>query len=85
MATKAQAYKVMAKCGVQLDQDMAELGNFTLDAPDGFVFLANCEPSYLVDVYERENILYGGPTMPQIWQAIIDACEMGIEEGRGSE
>ena len=85
MATKAQAYKAIANCGVELDQDMASEGRFILDAPEGYVFWVNGESSYLVDVYEREWISDGGPTMSDIWQHVIETCKHGILEGKGSE
>lgn len=85
MATKSQAMKAIANIGVELDADMAELGNFTLDAPAGYIFNANNEPSCLVDVYDREDVAFGGVTMPEVWQRVIDTCAMGIREGEGSE
>jgi hypothetical protein len=80
MATKQQALKAIAKAGVILDPEMAQLGNFTLDAPAGKVFLANNEPSYLAGVYDREEIQFGGPTMSQIYDDVVMACTMGIQE-----
>jgi hypothetical protein len=84
MATKTQALRAIAKAGVELDMEMAELGNYTLDAPSGKVFYANAEPSYLAGVYDKVEIQFGGPTMSDIYDDIVMACQMGTYEGQGS-
>jgi hypothetical protein len=78
MATKAQALKAIAKAGVTLDREMVSCDNYTLDAPAGFVFLANNEPFYLAGNYDREEIQFGGPTMAEIYDDIVMACNMGL-------
>lgn len=80
MATKKQALKAIEKAGVFLDQYMANIGNFTLDAPVGKVFMANGEPSYLAGNYSREDLVIGGPTMAEIYDDIVMACEMGLAD-----
>jgi hypothetical protein len=85
MATKRQALYAIEAAGVRLDEEMADLGNYTLDAPSGYVFAANNEPSYLAGVYEREEIQFGGPKMSEIYDDIVMACKMGIYESEGSE
>jgi len=86
MATKQQALRAVSELGVTLDADMAELGNFTLDAPVGKIFLANGEPSYLAGVWDRDDARYGfGPTMAEIYDDIIMACTLGLADGVGSE
>lgn len=85
MATRQQALYEIEAAAVRLDEEMAELGNYTLDAPTGYIFLANGEPSYCAGQYDREEIKFGGPTMSQIYDDIVMACRMGIVEGEGSE
>ena len=85
MATKLQALKAIEKAGVVLDAQMAGIGNYTLDAPAGKIFLANAERSYLAGVYDREEIQFGGFTMAQIYEDIVMACQMGTVDGEGSE
>jgi hypothetical protein len=86
MATKQQALKAIEIAGVILDQDMADSDNFTLDAPAGYVFAANNEPSYCAGHYDRFDAQYGfGPKMSEIYDDLIMACRMGIVEGEGSE
>jgi hypothetical protein len=86
MATKQQALKAIAAAGVELDQDMVACDNFTLDAPAGKIFLANGGCSYLAGNYNREDARIGfGPTMSEIYDDIIMACNMGIVDGVGSE
>ena len=85
MATKKQALNAIKAAGVILDEEMANLENYTLDAPTGYVFAANGEPSYLVGQYDREEIQFGGPTMGEIYDDILMVCRMGIYEGEGSE
>jgi hypothetical protein len=86
MATKQQALKAIAAAGVELDQDMVACDNFTLDAPAGQIFRANGEPSYLAGNYDRDDARFGfGPTMGQIYDDIIMACNMGLADGVGSE
>jgi hypothetical protein len=78
MATKAQALKAIQKAGVTLDKEMVSCDNYTLDAPCGYVFLANNESSYLAGNYDRAEIQFGGPTMGQIYDDIVMACNMGL-------
>lgn len=85
MATKAQALKAIKAAGVTLDPEMVVCDNYTLDAPAGFIFLANGEPSYLAGFYDREEIQFGGPRMRDIYDDIVMACQIGITEGEGSE
>jgi hypothetical protein len=85
MATKKEALMAIEAAGVELDRGMAELGNYTLDAPAGRIFLANGEPSYLAGVYDREEIKFGGPKISEIYDDIVMACLMGTEVGEGSE
>jgi hypothetical protein len=85
MATKKQALYAIEAAGVRLDEEMADLGNYTLDAPTGYVFAANNEPSYCAGHYDRAEIQFGGPTMREIYADIVMACGMGIYEGEGSE
>ena len=85
MATKKEALKAIEAAKVKLDLEMVELGNFTLDAPTGKIFLANGESSYLAGVYDREEIKFGGPKMSEIYEDIVMACLMGTVEGEGSE
>jgi hypothetical protein len=85
MATRKQALRSIEAIGVTLDADMADLGNYTLDAPAGFVFEANGEPSYLAGVYDREDLQFGGPRMTDIYDDIVMACQMGIYAAEGSE
>ena len=84
MATKSQALKAIKKAGVVLDAEMAELGNYTLDAPEGKVFWANSEPSYLAGVYDKAEIRFGGLSMSEIYDDIVMACQMGTYQGEGS-
>lgn len=86
MATKQQALKAIAAAGVELDQEMVECDNYTLDAPSGKIFLANGEPSYLAGNYDRDDARFGfGPKMSEIYDDIIMACNMGLADGVGSE
>ena len=85
MATKKQALKAIEAAGVTLDPEMVVCDNYTIDAPAGFIFLANGEPSYLAGVYDREGIQFGGPRMTDIYDDLVMACQMGITEGEGSE
>lgn len=86
MATKQQALKAIQATGVELDPEMVECNNYTLDAPAGKVFLANGEPSYLAGNYDREDARMGfGPTMAEIYDDIIMACTLGLADGVGSE
>lgn len=85
MATKKEALKAIEAVGVFLDEEMVDLGNYTLDAPAGYYFRANGEPSYLAGIYEREEIQFGGPRIGEIYDDIVMACQMGIEEEEGSE
>lgn len=85
MATKQQALKAIEIAGVTLDQDMADSDNFTLDAPAGYVFAANNEPSYCAGHYDREEVQFGGPRRSDIYADIVMACRMGIYAGEGSE
>ena len=86
MATKQQALKAIEAAGVELDKEMIECNNYTLDAPVGKIFRANGEPSYLAGNYDREDARAGfGPTMSEIYDDIIMACNMGLDDGVGSE
>ena len=85
VATKKEALKAIEAAGVKLDPEMVDLGNYTLDAPTGRIFLANGESSYLAGVYDREEIKFGGPKMTEIYDNIVMACLMGTVEGEGSE
>lgn len=86
MATKQQALKAIKAAGVELDQEMVNCNNYTLDAPVGKIFLANGEPSYLAGNYDRQDAQFGfGPTMGQIYDDIIMACTFGLADGVGSE
>jgi hypothetical protein len=86
MATKKQALYAIEAAAVRLDEEMADLGNYTLDAPTGYVFVANNEPSYFAGQYDRFDAQYGfGPKMSEIYDDLIMACRMGIVEGEGSE
>lgn len=86
MATKQQALKAIAKSGVQLDEDMVDCDNYTLDAPAGKIFVANGEPSYLAGCYDRFDAQYGfGPKMSEIYDDIVMACNMGLADSDDSE
>jgi len=86
MATKQQALKAIEIAGVTLDQDSAESGWYTIDAPAGYVFAANNEPSYHAGVYDRFDAQYGfGPKMGEIYNDIVMTCQMGIFRAEGSE
>jgi hypothetical protein len=86
MATRQQALKEIQAAGVTLDEQIAECGTYILDAPEGKIFEANGEPSYLAGVYDREDARMGfGPKMTEIYDDIIMACRMGIVDGVGSE
>jgi hypothetical protein len=64
MATKQQALKAIQAVGVKLDEQIADCGTYILDAPEGKIFEANGEPSYLAGVYDREDARIGfGPKM----------------------
>jgi hypothetical protein len=82
MATRQQALKAIQLAGVKLDEQTADCGTYIIDAPEGKVFLANNEPSYLAGVYDREDARIGfGPKMAEIYDDIITACQMGLEDG----
>jgi hypothetical protein len=86
MATKAQALKAIELAGVTLDQDSVDSGSYILDAPAGYVFAANNDPSYHAGTYDRFDAQYGfGPKMGEIYDDIVMACQMGIYEGDDSE
>ena len=86
MATRQQALKAIQAVGVKLDEQMADCGTYILDAPEGKIFNANAEASYLAGVYDREDARMGfGPKMSEIYDDIIMACQMGIVDGVGSE
>jgi hypothetical protein len=76
---KRKALDLIEKTGVTLDPEMLRNDNYTLDAPDGYVFVASEESSCFIANYDRENIPYGGATMPEIWQDIVDTLEMGLK------
>jgi hypothetical protein len=86
MATRRQALKAIQLSGVTLDEQIANCGTYILDAPEGKIFEANGEPSYLAGVYDSEDARIGfGPKMGEIYDDIIMACRMGIVDGVGSE
>jgi len=86
VATRQQALKAIQAVGVKLDEQIADCGTYILDAPEGKIFEANGEPSYLEGVYDREDARIGfGPKMSEIYDDIIMACQMGIVDGVGSE
>lgn len=86
MATKKQALKAIELARVTLDQDSADNDYYILDAPAGYVFAANNEPSYHAGVYDRFDAQYGfGPKMSEIYDDIVMACRMGIFVGEGSQ
>ena len=86
MATRQQALKAIQAVGVKLDEQIADCGTYILDAPEGKIFNANAEASYLAGVYDREDARIGfGPKMSEIYDDIIMACHMGIVDGVGSE
>ena len=86
MATKQQALKAIAVAGVTLDQDAANGDHYILDAPVGYVFLANGDASYHAGVYDRFDAQYGfGPKMGEIYDDIVMACKMGIEVDEGGD
>jgi hypothetical protein len=86
MATRRQALRAIQLAGVTLDQQIADCGTYILDAPEGKIFEANGEPSYLAGVYDYEDARIGfGPKMSEIYDDIVMACRMGIIEGVGSE
>jgi hypothetical protein len=86
LATRQQALKAIQAVGVKLDEQIADCGTYILDAPEGKIFNANAEASYLAGVYDREDARIGfGPKMSEIYDDIIMACHMGIVDGVGSE
>lgn len=86
MATRQQALKAIQAAGVTLDEQIADCGTYILDAPNGKIFEANAEPSYLAGVYDREDARIGfGPKMGEIYDDIIMVCRMGIIDGVGLE
>jgi hypothetical protein len=86
VATRQQALKAIKAVNVKLDEQIADCGTYILDAPEGKIFNANAEASYLAGVYDREDARIGfGPKMSEIYDDIIMACQMGIVDGVGSE
>lgn len=74
MATKAQAMRAFAKIGATLTNEKFRGGvEFTLAAPNGFVFVENNEPTWSAGVY-----LYSERNF--MWDAFIEVCDEGITE-----
>jgi hypothetical protein len=72
MATKAQALRVFAKTGTTLTSERFKGGvEFTIAAPEGFVFVDNNEPTWSAGVY-----LYNERNF--MWDAFIEVCNEGI-------
>lgn len=73
---RSQAMNAMAKFNVSLDEDNGNI----MDAPDGYIFNWNGEHSYFIGHYNREEVKWGGVSMPYIYQEIVNVMKMGLRK-----
>ena len=83
-ATKAQALKALAKINATLDEHCAKDDMFVIDAPKGYVFVANDEHSWTAGSYNRDDLMLGwGLSMGEIWADIVNTCAEGLVKCTG--